>query len=426
MPLTERRIGKLIQTGTPGRYLDRDGLYFRIAPGGSTGWVLRTRINGARVDRGLGSYPTVTLAEARIKAKANVVTLSRNGVVRTPKRRPSEGLTLREAVLRAHAVFKLDWKERSGDLWLSQLESHILPVLGARPVAEITGAEVLDALEPLYHTVPNTARRVRRNLRRVFAWAMAHGLRDDNPAGSERLDGALPRSRPQVKHHRYAHHSKVGDSIARVRAGSTAVATALAFELVLHTASRTVEVITWRWSDLNDVWTTWTIPAHVSKDKRAHRKPITRQVRSLLRTARAFQEQQGIASDFVLTTPQGERMGESTLRSLMHIYDIPHTIHGLRSTFRSWGAETGERWDVMEMQLSHAVGDPTVMAYYRTDLLELRAETMQRWSDYLDPADYWRDGFVRLIAPVEEEERSPRSTRPRGSRRVGGVGRLET
>ena len=90
MPLTEKRIGRLLRTGTPGRYVDRDGLYFRIAPGGSTGWLLRTRIDGKRLDRGLGSYPDVTLDQARIKAKSLAVTLMQNGgtPTRPPRIRP--------------------------------------------------------------------------------------------------------------------------------------------------------------------------------------------------------------------------------------------------------------------------------------------------------------------------------------------------
>ena len=309
-------------------------------------------------------------------------------------------MTLRDAVLQAHATFKLDWKgQRSADLWLRQFENHILRKIGARSVAEVSSVEILNVLEPLYHTRPSTARRLRKNLRRVFAWAMARGLRDDNPAG-ERLDGALPRTRPPTKHHRAVHHSMVKESIGRVRSGSAAIPSILAFELILHTASRTMEVLRMRWADLDPSWNVWMIPAEDSKDSREHRKPITRQVRSMLRVARAYQELRGIVSDFVLASPQGKTIGESTLRGLLRLYGIPHSVHGLRASFRGWGAETGERWDVMEMQLSHAVGDPTIMAYYRTDLLEQRAETMQRWSNFLDPGDYWSAGLERLIVPT--------------------------
>ena len=403
MPLTEKRIGKLMRIGNPGRYIDRDGLYFRIAPGGSTGWLLRTRINGIRVDRGLGSYPDVTLAEARIKAKALVVTLAQNGgpIARPARTRPTGSLTLREAVLQAHTTFKLDWKgRRSADLWLRQFELHILPRLGARPVAEVSGVEVVDVLEPLYHTVPATARRLRRNLRRVFAWAMARGVRDDNPAASERLDGALPRTRPQAKHHKAVHHSALGASIERVRAGSAAVSSIIAFEILIHTASRTVEVLEMRWADLDDAWTTWTIPAHSSKDGRAHRKPITRQVRSLLRAARLYQELRGIVSDLVLASPQGKAIGESTLRGLLRLYGVQHSIHGLRSSFRGWALESDERWDCAEVQLSHSLGNQVAQAYIRSDLLEQRAGMMQRWSDFLDAEGYWSGGLARLVTPV--------------------------
>ena len=239
MALTEKRIERLLKDGTPGRYQDTGGLYFRIAPGGSTGWLLRVRVNGSRVDRGLGGYPAVSLKAARVLAKTTYGALMQNGA--GPSRRSPQpdapSLSLREATIQAHKSFKQDWRsEEETGKWLARMEKHVLSSLGSRPVAEVTQEEILDVLEPLHANMPPTARRIRQDLRRVFAWAQARRLRVDNPAG-DILDGALPRRVPRTRHYRAPHYSEVADSLNRVRGGTANAATVWGFELIAHTAS---------------------------------------------------------------------------------------------------------------------------------------------------------------------------------------------
>ena len=399
MALTEKRIERLLKDGTPGRYQDSGGLYFRIAPGGSTGWLLRVRVNGSRVDRGLGGYPAVSLKEARVVAKTTYGALMQNGAgpSRHSPQPATPSLSLRDATIQAHKTFKQDWRnEEETAKWLARMEKHVLSSLGSRPVAEVTQEEILDVLEPLHANTPTTARRIRLNLRRVFAWAQARRLRPDNPAGDV-LDGALPRRVPRSRHHRAPHYSEVADSLKRVRSGSANPPTVWGFEMVAHTASRFNEVRGMRWAELDVSWTTWTIPAERSKDFREHRKPVTRQMRSILTAVKEYQTMQGIATDLVICNRQGRPIGESTVLKLLHGYHIEHTVHGLRSAFRSWALETGERWDCAETQLSHSLGNAVATAYIRSDLLDLRAEMMQRWSDFIDAEDYWSPGLARII-----------------------------
>ena len=399
MALTEKRIERLLKDGTPGRYQDNGGLYFRIAPGGSTGWLLRVRVNGSRVDRGLGGYPAVSLKEARVVAKTTYGALMQNGPGpshRSPQPAPPSP-SLREATIEAHKTFKQDWRsEEDTGKWLTRMEKHVLSKLGSRPVAEVTQEEILDVLVPLHAKTPTTARRVRLNLRRVFQWAQARRLRADNPAGDV-LDGALPRRVPRTRHHRAPHHAEVEDSLQRVRSGTANPPTVWGLELIAHTASRFNEVRGMRWSELNEARTIWTIPAERSKDFREHRKPVTRQMRSILTAAQQYQAVQAIESDLVICNRRGRPIGEGTILNLLSAYGIPHTVHGLRSAFRSWALEQGERWDCAETQMSHSLGNAVSAAYIRSDLLNLRAEMMQRWADYIDATDYWSPGVSRII-----------------------------
>ena len=116
---------------------------------------------------------------------------------------------------------------------------------------------------------------------------------------------------------------------------------------------------------------------------------------------------QGIATALVICNRQGRPIGESTVLKLLHGYHIEHTVHGLRSAFRSWALEQGERWDCAETQMSHSLGNAVAAAYIRSDLLNLRAEMMQRWSDFIDPSDYWSQGVARLIDYLEVDVLEP-------------------
>ena len=399
MALTDRRIKRLVAAGEPGRFADHGGLHFRIAPGGSTSWVLRARIDGRRVERGLGGYPAVALVDARLAAQVAYVDMRQNGLEAVKRRSP---LTLREAAARAHRDFKPDWRRDYAARWLKGLQVYVLEDLGSVPVAEVTQEQVKAVLRPLYQRVPVTAKIIRNNLRRVFAWAQSEGLRPDNPAG-EVLDGGLPRKSPVPQHHRAPHYSDVAASIARVRSGAANPMTRLLFEYIAHSASRTGEARLMRWEELNGDWTVWTIPAERAKTHREARKPVTRQMASIIRTAQALQELLGTPSGHVFATGKGP-LSSNALQMLMKRYGIRHTLHGLRSSFRTWGAEHGERWDLLETQLSHSLGSAIAQAYIRTDLLQERAEVMQRWSDYLDAEDYWQAGLALLITLEDERE----------------------
>ena len=222
------------------------------------------------------------------------------------------------------------------------------------------------------------------------------------PLDGEVLDGALPRKVPRPTPRRGPHYADVPNSIRRLRSGSANPPTVWAFELEAHSAGRFGEIRGMRWDELDAEWTTWTIPPERSKGFREHRKPVTRQMRSILKTAWEYQTLQGIKTGLVLSNRQGRPIGESTVLKLLAAYGIPHTVHGLRSAFRSWAIEEGERWDCAEVQLSHSLGSAVAAAYIRSDLLPLRAEMMQRWADYIDAPDYWSPGVERIIEELGE------------------------
>ena len=144
------------------------------------------------------------------------------------------------------------WKNSTteGD-WRSSLGTYVLPAIGSIRVDEITPADVMDCLSPIWNAKPETARRVRQRVARVMRWTMAQGYRQDNPAGDAVLE-ALPKQARRQKHHRALPHHEVAAAVSKVRAATHVDPTVrLAFEFVVLTATRSGEVRGALWSEID-------------------------------------------------------------------------------------------------------------------------------------------------------------------------------
>ena len=187
--LTAARVKAVAE---PGRYGDGAGLYLNVAPGGSKSWVQRIVVNGRRRDIGLGGYPTVGLAEARTQAAANRVVVSEGRDPVAEKRRPPKP-TFKEAAHQVHQANLPRWRNKKhAAAWIRTLERFAFPAFGNMPVDQVTRADVLAVLTPIWGTLPETARRVRQRIRTVMRWAMAHGFVEYNVAGEAIEGGATP------------------------------------------------------------------------------------------------------------------------------------------------------------------------------------------------------------------------------------------
>jgi len=161
---------------------------------------------------------------------------------------------------------------------------------------------------------------------------------------------------------------------------------ARALEFAILTAARTNEVIGLRWPEIDFGAATWTIPAQRMKMDKEHRVPLSEPAIELLRGS--YTEAH---NDHVFIGQQaGRRLGDRVLAEVlarMGRTDI--TVHGFRSTFRDWAAETTAFPNhVVEQALAHAIGNAVERAYRRGDLFEKRRAMMQAWADYCTrPAD---------------------------------------
>ena len=220
-----------------GRYCDGSGLYLESDPTGARRWVQRLVIRGRSRALGLGGFSLVSLAEAREAALANRKVARSAGDPLAARRRARAMPTLEEAA----AVLEQkrgSWSnEKHAQDWPASLRRYVFPQLGDKPVSEITSADLLQVLAPIWHEKPEPARRVRQRIGAVMKWAVAMQYRADNPAGE-----ALGRQQDVLRHMPALPHAEVAEAVEAVRASGAWVGTKLAFEYLVLTAARSKEV----------------------------------------------------------------------------------------------------------------------------------------------------------------------------------------
>ena len=146
-----------------------------------------------------------------------------------------------------------------------------------------------------------------------------------------------------------------------------------------------------RWEEVDIEAATWTIPADRIKAGREHRVPLSGAALAVLTDAHELSGGEGL----VFPSPRGKALSDATLGKLMRDRGIAAVPHGFRSSFRDWCGETGIAREVAEACLAHVVKDRSEAAYARSDLLDRRAEVMDRWARYVTGK---RADVVRLSA----------------------------
>ena len=376
-----------------GLYADGAGLYLQIAAAGSKSWIFRYRMNGRKTprDMGLGPVHTVTLAEARDKAReARKLILEGVDPIEAKRARKqaraleaASAMVFKDCAKKYIAAHKAGWRNaKHANQWTSTLETYAYPVFGSLPVASIDTALVTKVLEPIWNNKTQTASRVRGRIEAILDWATARGFRvGENPARWRgHLDKLLPaRSKVQkVKHHKALSYTEIGAFMKKLREQEGVAVRAL--EWLILTASRTSETIGATWDEIDFEAKIWTIPAERIKGGKEHRVPLSSEALKIAKEMYKLKD-----GDYVF---QGGKRGKplSTNALLALLKRMDHqglTAHGFRSTFRDWAAEqTNYPCEVAEMALAHTIEDKVEAAYRRGDLFEKRKRLMAEWAQY--------------------------------------------
>jgi integrase len=362
----------------PGKYTDGHGLFLKVVASGARRWVQRIVIRGKRTEIGLGGASLVSLAEARERALENRK-LARAGGDPLQARRASETLlSFEEAARKVHKIHEPTWRNKKhAAQFISTLETYTFPRIGKLKVSEVTTADVLAVLQPIWLEKPETARRVRQRIGTVMKWAIANGWRQDNPADA--IAQALPKQDKTQAHRKALPYDKVSEFLDALKASNAGDATKLALELVILTASRSGEVRLAEWSEIDLDQALWTRPAHRMKSKKEHRVPLSPRAVDVLSEARKFGSGEGLVFP---GTKYGKPLSDMTLSKLTKALGYDVDVHGFRTSFKTWTQErTNTPRDVSEAALAHTVKDKAEAAYARSDFFDKRRKLMERWGE---------------------------------------------
>ncbi len=374
-----RLAAAFVRSAPVGRHADGNGLYLYVQRTGTRSWVQRLVIRGRKRELGLGSVHLVSLAEAREQARANRKLARAGGDPLVEKRRLEAVPTFAEAAVTVVEQKRAGWRSpRAAADWLHSLERYVFPRIGSRPVSEVSSADLLAVLTPIWHVKSDTARRLRQRIGAVLEWSIAMEHRTDNPC--DRIGAVLGPQRDIVRHMRALPHQDVAAALETVRASRATRAVKLAFEFLVVTAARSGEVRLATWDEMNAAGRLWTIPAERMKVNREHRVPLSLRALEVVDAARSLAD----GNPLVFPNRWGNAIKDTFLSQLLKDLGIAAVPHGFRSSFRDWAAEeTDHPREVVEAALAHVVRNQVEAAYARSDLFERRRRLMDEWAAYL-------------------------------------------
>lgn len=401
MSLTSAKIRTLKPSDKPFKVSDSHGLYLRVKPGSSRHWYLKYRISGKESRIALGTYPAISLSDARQQREGirKMLALNINPV---QQRAAVRGSRTPEKVFKNVALAwhksNRKWSQNTADRLLASLNNHIFPVIGNLPVSELKPRHFIDLLKGIEEKgLLEVASRTRQHLSNIMRHAVHQELIDTNPAAN--LGGVT--TPPVRRHYPALPLERLPELLERIGAYHQGrELTRHAVLLMLHVFIRSSELRFARWSEIDFTNRVWTIPAtrepiigvrysgRGAKMRMPHIVPLPEQSIAILKQIK------DITGNNELIFPGDHNpykpMCENTVNKALRVmgYDTKKDIcgHGFRAMACSALMESG-LWakDAVERQMSHQERNTVRMAYiHKAEHLEARKAMMQWWSDYLE------------------------------------------
>jgi len=369
-------------------------------------WRLAYRFDGKQKELALGTYPQVSLKEAREKARSAKKLLEEhidpNQQKKEDKQEAINKLKLQkrqdEANSHTFEVVAKKWVKLREHNWepsytrtvLNRLNRYMLPTLGSKPINEITKLEVSNTIDAVVSAgVLDTAKRVTQYYRNIFEYACDLGLIDAIPLGQTK--NLVPRiSKTPLP--AIVEPKEVGALLRSIDARKGTFVVSSALKLLPYLAVRSGELRQAKWGEFDFTNALWTVPAKHLKQTKAekenpanfHLVPLSTQVIAILKN---LQKLTG-SGDHVFPSAKGDYrpMSDGAINTALASmgYKGEMVGHGFRTVFSTLLNKKRFNPDAIERQLAHK--DPNVVraAYNRAEYIEDRTEMMQLWADYLD------------------------------------------
>lgn len=373
------------------------GLYLEVSPNGSKRWFWKFRANGKESRLALGSFPAVGCKAARLARDAAKLQKAEGHnpvqLRKLEKLRNSSGgkTTFEEIALDWYSKQVGEWSPSHAKRVQKQLEKDLFPYFRNRPIEQITGMELLVAIQKIEERGANeTADRVLGVARQIWNyWLPIAGSQQRNIA-----EGLKSRLKPYRKKNFAAitDVGRMGELLRSMRAykGGPIVRTALLITPILYQRPGNLRMM--EWAEIEFEKSIWTIPSKKMKRRIKekelgddHSVPLPAQVIKLLK------ELHPLTGHGKYVFP-GERshdmpISDNTVRSALYSlgFGEEQTCHGFRASARTMLVdELDMDYKVIEANLAHTVKDANGTSYNRTKYIKQRFEMIQKWADFLD------------------------------------------
>ncbi|MBU6339171.1 MAG: tyrosine-type recombinase/integrase [Rickettsiales bacterium] len=386
MPLTDIKVKNAKAKDKPYKLADGEGMYLLITNTGGKYWRLKYRFAGKEKTLALGTYPTVSLSEAREKrfeAKKQIA----DGLDPSQEKQDQK----LQNIINAENSFqniayewfeknKAKWKPRHASYIIRRLEQNLFNEIGNRPIDQIKASELLHAIQKIEKKGAfDIAKRALQTSGQIFRYAIATSRAERDISAD--LKGAL--TVKKITNHAKLEEKELPKFLKSLEKYSGEHQTKLAFKLIILTAVRTIELRGARWEEIDFAKKEWHIPAERMKMGEKHIVPLSKQSLAILK------EMQKITGnrEFVFPSHQNPNkfMSENTLLGVIYRlgYKSKTTTHGFRSVFSTILNEHGFNRDHIERQLAHGERDKVRATYNHAQYLKERHSMMQWWADYL-------------------------------------------
>jgi integrase len=387
-PLTDTKVRNTKSQEREYKLFDGGGLFLLVTPSGGKLWHFKFRFDGKEKKLALGSYPAISLLDARQRrdeARRQLANGIDPGAVRKAQKQANiqETETFEVIAREWFNKFKHTWKESHSTRVLSRLEQNVFPYIGKRPIIQIKAPELLGVLRRIEaRGILHSAHNIRGICGQIFRYAVATGRVERDLSAD--LRGALSPVKT-INRAAITDPIKAGELLRAIDnyRGSFVVQSALKFAPL--TFVRPGELRHAEWSEIDFEKAEWNIPAHKMKMKQAHLVPLSQQAIEILTELQKLTgEGRYVFPGRTSSRPMSDNAILAALR-YMGFEKSEMSGHGFRAMARTILDEVLQiRPDYIEHQLAHAVRDPNGRAYNRTAHLNERKRMMQTWADYLD------------------------------------------
>lgn len=388
MPLTDTAIRNAKPKDKPYKLTDGEGMFLLVQPNGGKYWRLKYRHTGKEKLLALGTYPEISLLDAREKRLAARKLLAEG---QDPSSKKQE--EKRFASFKAQNTFMAvaeEWFVTNKPRWTPahaarlwrRMEYSVFPEIGNRPIAEITSLELLEVFRRVEKRgATHTAHRLLQTCSAIFRYGVLTARTTYNPTSD--LRGALV---PHV----FTNHPTIAaaglpEFFTKLAAIDTTRQSKIAVKLVMLTFVRQGELRQAKWADIDFTANEWRLPAHTTKMRERHIVPLALQTVALLRELQALTGQK----ELLFPSQHNRRhatISENTINHVIHRmgYKGKMVGHGFRALASTTLNEMGFRPDIIERQLAHAERNKVRAAYNRAEYLAERREMMQHWADFME------------------------------------------